>query len=190
MADDEATATKLFGLLNGIAKRDYLGIGEITDEYMKEELFADISNEEFTTLVTKCKSLIKNVVSIDMDFNQLEAFLTSQMKKKEGGISQAQATAFTKFWRNNRSKIHEKVVSQSIFGNTLKDVSWRIDIKSQAKHIDQINMPTAIVELKLADNSHIDKDPDHLRFEMDENQLNQVIGNLEEIEKQIIAHCQ
>lgn len=59
MADDEATTIKVFGLLNGIAKRDYLGIGDITDEYMKEELFADRSDEEFTALVTKCKSLIK-----------------------------------------------------------------------------------------------------------------------------------
>ena len=59
MADDEATTTKVFGLLNGIAKRDYLGVGDITDEFMKEELFADLSQEEFTALVTKCKNLIK-----------------------------------------------------------------------------------------------------------------------------------
>ena len=31
---------------------------------------------------------------------------------------------------------------------------------------------------------------EHLRFEMDEPQLSHVIQNLEEIEKQIEAHCQ
>ncbi|XP_072182383.1 COMM domain-containing protein 1-like [Diadema setosum] len=190
MAEDEKTISKVSSLLNGIAKRDYLGVEGITDELMKEELFSDLSEDEFANLLTKCKSLLKNVASIDMDFNQLEAFLTSQMKKKEGGISEAQATAFTKFWKSNRSKIHDKVVYQSVFGNSLKDVSWRIDIKSQAKHIDQINTPTAIVELQLNNRSRPDQDAEHLRFEMDETQLSQVIGNLEEIEKQIVAHCQ
>ena len=46
-----------------------------------------------------------------MDVNQLEAFLTSQTKKK-GGINSAQATAFSKFWRSNRTKIHNSIVAK------------------------------------------------------------------------------
>lgn len=46
-----------------------------------------------------------------MDFNQLEAFLTSQTKKK-GGLTEAQAAAFSKFWKNNRTKIHNILVSR------------------------------------------------------------------------------
>ena len=58
MADEE-TVTKVHGLLHGIAKRDYLGAGDITDELMKDELFSEMSQEEFSSLVTKCKTLIK-----------------------------------------------------------------------------------------------------------------------------------
>ena len=92
------------------------------------------------------------MVSADMDFNQSEAFLTSQMKKREGAITEDQANAFRKFWKTHKNKIHEAVVSRTTWNNTIKQMSWRIDIKSQAKHIDQINIPTAIMELQIGPN--------------------------------------
>ena len=92
------------------------------------------------------------MVSADMDFNQSEAFLTSQMKKREGSITEDQANALRKFWKTHKNKIHEAVVSRTTWNNTLKHISWRIDIKSQARHIDQINTPTAIMELLIGAN--------------------------------------
>lgn len=88
-----------------------------------------------------------------MDFNQLEAYLTSQTRKKEGGITEEQAKVVTKFWKSHKSRVHEAIVTNSTWGNTLKNFSWRIDIKTQAKHIDQINTPTAIVELQVEENT-------------------------------------
>ena len=44
--------------------------------------------------------------------------------------------------------------------------------------------------IKIAINLFFLQALEHLRFEMDEAQLSHVIGNLEEIEKQIVAHCQ
>ena len=46
---------------------------------------------------------------------------------------------------------------QNTWGNTLKSLSWRIDIKSQAKHIDQLNTPTAIVEVQVGPSNTADK---------------------------------
>ena len=92
------------------------------------------------------------MVSADMDFNQSEAFLTSQMKKREGAITEDQANAFRKFWKTHKNKIHEAVISRTTWNTTIKQMSWRIDIKSQAKHIDQINIPTAIMELQIGPN--------------------------------------
>lgn len=51
---------------------------------------------------------------------------------------------------------------QTTFGKTLKNVSWRIDLKAQAKKLDQINTPTAIVELQLANRSK----PENVRNEL------------------------
>lgn len=184
MADE---GNSIVGLLNGIAKREYYGNTDITDEFLKEELFPNLSNEEFTAIHTKCSHLLKNIASSGMDFNQLEAFLTSQTKKK-GGLTEAQAAAFSKFWKNNRTKIHNILVSRSIYGKTLKNVSWRIDIKAQAKSVDQINTPTAIVELQLANkNQSHSKGDEVVKFELDEEMLGSLTKSLGEIQERLNA---
>ncbi|XP_033105344.1 COMM domain-containing protein 1-like [Anneissia japonica] len=176
------------GLLNGIAKRQYYGNEEFTDDFLKSELFPESSEDEFQSVLRKFKNLLKSLVSADMDFNQLEAFLTSHKKKRDGGLTEEQAAAFTKFWKNNKTKIHESVISQSSWNNTLKSMSWRIDVKGQAKNIEQINTPTAIVELQIT-NTHGKKEgTDIVRFEMDEEKLGHVMRSLEEIEQQIQSH--
>ncbi|XP_071791197.1 COMM domain-containing protein 1-like [Asterias amurensis] len=188
MATEEEEARTVLGLLNGLAKREYLGQEELSDEFLKEELMADASEDDFLALLAKIKSLLKNIVSANMDVNQLEAFLTSQTKKK-GGINSAQATAFSKFWRSNRTKIHNSIVAKCTWGNKLKGMSWRIDIKSQAKHIEQINTPTAIVELQIAEQNS-DQEPDVVRFEMDEVKLAKITKDLDVMEEQLAAYCQ
>uniref|UniRef100_A0A4W3GKK1 COMM domain-containing protein 1 n=1 Tax=Callorhinchus milii TaxID=7868 RepID=A0A4W3GKK1_CALMI len=94
------------------------------------------------------KGALQSIASADMDFNQLEAFLTAQTKKQRG-ITPEQATVLTKFWKNHKLKIRESLVNQSRWENSLKSLSWRVDLKSQSRHLDQINAPVAIVELEL-----------------------------------------
>ncbi|NWU01239.1 COMD1 protein, partial [Rhodinocichla rosea] len=92
-----------------------------------------------------------SIASADMDLNQLEAFLTAQTKK-QGGITSDQAAVIAKFWKNHRTQIHESLISQSRWDNVLKNMNWRVDLKSQLRHIDQINTPVAIVEMELGKN--------------------------------------
>ena len=84
-----------------------------------------------------------------MDFNQLEAFLTSQRRRRQGAITEGQAAAIVKFWKSQRSKIHDVIVDKSRWNSRMKELSWRIDFKSRARHVEQLNTPVAIVELKL-----------------------------------------
>ncbi|PKU36523.1 hypothetical protein llap_13172 [Limosa lapponica baueri] len=97
------------------------------------------------------RKTVQSIASADMDLNQLEAFLTAQTKK-QGGITADQAAVIAKFWKNHRMKIHESLVNQSRWDNVLKNMSWRVDLKSQSRHIDQINTPVAIVEMELGKN--------------------------------------
>jgi adenine deaminase len=144
-----AAADKNFvGLLNGLARRTYFAEEDITDDFLKQELYPDLSQEEFDALHKKCDALMKNIVAADMDFNQLEAFLTSQRKKRQGAITEGQSAAIVKFWKSQKSKIHDVLVDKSRWNNKLKDLSWRIDFKSQARHVSQLNTPVAIVEMK------------------------------------------
>ena len=92
-----------------------------------------------------------------MDMTQLEAFLTAQMKKKEGALTEEQAAVMRKFWKGNKAKIHDKIVSQTMWGNSLEKVSWRVDLKSQSKSEEQMHAPCAIMELHVADNLEKEK---------------------------------
>ena len=148
-----AADKNVVGLLNGLARREYFGESEITDEFLHQELFSDLDKEQFDAMLKRYENLLRNIVSADMDFNQLEAFLTSQMRRKQGSLTQEQAAAFLKFWKSQKVKIHDVMVQKSSWNNKLKDVSWRIDLKSQGRHLQQINTPVAIVEMQLENRS-------------------------------------
>ena len=45
--------------------------------------------------------------------------------------------------------MHELLVAQSSFEPRLEQMSWRIDLKSAARGLDELNQPTAIVEMVL-----------------------------------------
>ena len=144
-----AADKNVVGLLNGIARREYFGESDITDDFLHHELFSDLSDEQFDAMLKRYEALMRSIVSADMDFNQLEAFLTSQVKRKQGSLTQEQAAAFLKFWKSQKTKIHDVLVQKSSWNNKLKDVNWRIDLKSQARHLEQINTPVAIVEMQV-----------------------------------------
>ena len=65
MADVDPTKS-LNGLLNGIAQKVYYNNGEITEEFLKNELFPDLAQEEFNALHEKMRGLLKVVVQINM----------------------------------------------------------------------------------------------------------------------------
>jgi len=182
MADDP----KCFqALLNGLAKRNYYGSTEFTDEVLKDEIYPNVSQEDFDHIKSKCYSLLKSLVSADMDMTQLEAFLTAQMKKKEGALTEEQAAVMRKFWKGNKAKIHDKIVSQTMWGNSLEKVSWRVDLKSQSKSEEQMHAPCAIMELHVADNLEKEKKAEVIRFELDEDKVSEMLCHMQEIDDQI-----
>ncbi|XP_030304439.1 COMM domain-containing protein 1 isoform X2 [Calypte anna] len=144
----------LSGLLSGIAQTTYYGNADITEELLRGQLYPEAAPEEFRALRAKMGGLLQSIASADMDLNQLEAFLTAQTKK-QGGITSDQAAVIAKFWKNHRVKIHESLISQSRWDNVLKNMNWRVDLKSQSRHVDQINTPVAIVEMELGRNGKV-----------------------------------
>ena len=67
---------------------------------------------------------------MDMDLNQMETFLSSQMKKREGGISETQANCFAHFWKSNKSRIHESLLKTTRWDSKLKTTNWRLDMQN------------------------------------------------------------
>ena len=84
-----------------------------------------------------------------MDLNQAESFLISQTKKANSRFTDSQAKVFLKFWKLNKGKVHESIISKCKWDNQLKAMSWRIDIQSRAKNKEDVNATTAIIEMEL-----------------------------------------
>uniref|UniRef100_A0A8C6AC48 COMM domain-containing protein 1 n=1 Tax=Marmota marmota marmota TaxID=9994 RepID=A0A8C6AC48_MARMA len=93
------------------------------------------------------RGILKSIASTDMDFNQLDAFLTAQTKN-QGGITSDQAAVISKFRKSHKTKIRESLMNQSHWDNGLRGLSWRVDAKSQSSHSSQIHTPVAIIELE------------------------------------------
>ncbi|XP_029424873.1 COMM domain-containing protein 1 isoform X2 [Nannospalax galili] len=147
MAGEVESSKALSGLLNGLAQNAFHGHSGITEELLRSQLYPEVPAEEFRPFLAKMRGILKSVASADMDFNQLEAFLTAQTKK-QGGITGEQAAVISKFWKSHKIKIRESLVSQSRWDNGFRGLSWRVDAKSQSRHSAQIHTPVAIIELE------------------------------------------
>jgi len=90
----------------------------------------------------------------DMDQNQTETFLVSQTKKRDGGITEQQSKVLLQCWKTHRTRVHETVLRNCVWCNRLRNVNWRIDVKSRSRSVEQLNTATAVVELELERNDH------------------------------------
>lgn len=179
---------KYFGaFLNGLMKREYEGDNTITAEYLKEAIFSDFSEvtvEKITEMYNYMKELIALAAHEDYDPSQIDTFL----KLKKTALTQTQKEAFSKFWRSHRARIHDVVCQRATWDNTFDRVAWRIDVKTRTKESlaegRELNEPVAIYELHINLAGDQGK-KDVARFEMDKEQLRQVLAQVVSIEKDI-----
>uniref|UniRef100_A0A1A8SHV0 COMM domain-containing protein 1 n=1 Tax=Nothobranchius rachovii TaxID=451742 RepID=A0A1A8SHV0_9TELE len=183
MADVEETKSQS-GLLNRIAQMVYYNKSEITEELLKDELYPELSREEFKALYDKMKGLLKSIAIADMDHSQLEAFLTAQTKKQGSGrVSAEQAAALSRFWKSQRVRVRESLLAQSRWETTLKGLSWRVDLQGadnlrNSDHSD----PVALMELELGRDG---QDSEFLCLEFDDARMNQMLKKMADIQESI-----
>jgi len=161
----------------------------MTNDLLKAELFPDTPAEEFANLIQKVRGILKSMASTDMDQTQAEAFLTSQTKKRDGGITEDLAKAFVKFWKLHKTRIHDCLIDECTWNHRLKGLSWRVDEKSRTRLVDQLNVPSAIVEMQLENRIVPNSKVEVVRFEIDEKRISDMIKNLNDVEELIAQHC-
>ncbi|XP_028732187.1 COMM domain-containing protein 1 isoform X2 [Peromyscus leucopus] len=181
MAGELEGCKPLSGLLSGLAQGAFHGHAGVTEELLHSQLYPEVPLEEFRPFLAKMRGILKSIASADMDFNQLEAFLTAQTKK-QGGITCEQAAVISKFWKSHKSRIRESLLNQSRWDNGLRGLSWRVDGKSQSRHSAQIHTPAAIVELEFGKSG---QESEFLCLEFDEVKVKQVLTRLSEVEDSI-----
>ena len=170
------------GLLNGLAKRDYFGETSVTTEFLHEQLYPDTSAEDFAIILQKFESILKNIAYSNMDLKQLDAYLTSQSKKKPNFLTEEEIANVTKFWRQNKQKVYDVIVERSRFNDKIKTFQWRIDVGYHGNN--QTDNPKAIFSVD-TDSEELEKQMIH--FEADSAKLDEMVSQIENIEEKITA---
>jgi HCaRG protein. len=171
---------RTFGLLNGLAKRDYFGELGITSEFLQEQLYPDTSPEDFGIIMQKFESILKNIAYSNMDLKQLDAYLTSQSKKKANYLTEEEILNVTKFWKQNKQKVYDVIVERSRFSDKMKTFQWRIDVGYHGSN--QTDNPKAIFSID-TDSEELKKQMIH--FEADSGKLDEMVSQIEKIEEKI-----
>lgn len=182
MADADSQRC-ISALLNGITQRFYYGNADITEELLKNELYADMPQEEFHALHEKMRALLKSIASADMDQAQLEAFLTAQTRKQGGGgVSPEQAATLSRFWKAHRARVRESLLAQSRWEPGLRGLKWRVDLHTSSSRGQLSNSPVALVELELG---HTGENSEFICLELDEQKVNLVLKKMAELQESI-----
>lgn len=163
----------------------YYNNPEITEELLKHELYPEMSQDEFSALHEKMKGLIKSIASADMDQGQLDAFLTAQTKRRQGGagLSSEQAAVLTRFWKSQRPKVREALLNQSRWEPALRGLSWRVDVQAADSKGDTANSgAVALVELELG---RTGESSEFVCLEMDETRVKLLLKQMGDIQQSI-----
>lgn len=149
-----------------------------------------------------------------------------------GGVKEDEVAALLKFWKKERSSIHDQLVKKSSWNDGLGGMvchssfrimivfscthvliysiiwlpaiisfllsfdhvrlhilfllnlqqSWRLDVLTKSRHVDELNTPAVIMEMKVDKSG---ESTDVVRFEMGRNQIDEMLTQVDDIEAQI-----
>jgi len=172
-------------LLTAVVKSLFDGL-VVHPEFLKEEIYADIdvSPETIYTLFETLRDLIQQGATEDLELTQFEAIV-----QKESSLTPIQQDLLVKFWRSQKQEIHSNVYKKVTWNNSLQKIAWRIDVKTKTKSGDEINEPTAIVELSIGRPKQEPEAQKLVRFEMDRDKLARVLLQVNTIQQQIATRA-
>ena len=111
----------------------------------------------------------------------------SQTKKRDGGITEQQAKILLQISKLHKTRVHESVLRSCVWNSWLRNISWRIDVKSRSRTVEQLSAATAVVDLELENSDANSQGVEVVKFEVDEKGLSHVLQSLKDIEQQIDA---
>merc|ERR1712183_516029 len=98
----------------------------------------------------------------------------------DGGLSQELSDQLAVFVEKNRPMVHAGIVRRCTSNDRLDSISWRVDVCTRSKHVEQLNQPIAVVEMKTTQPGvHT---PQVVRFQMSEADVDKTLSGVEQIE--------
>ncbi len=78
-------------------------------------------------------SLLIPLTNASFSFPKMNRFDEACVCCRQAGASSEHAAAASKLWVSESKKVHEVVVKQSMWGDRVEKISWRIDVPTSSK---------------------------------------------------------
>ncbi|EFC49710.1 hypothetical protein NAEGRDRAFT_62278 [Naegleria gruberi] len=173
----------LLALLKGLHQIMYEKDSDITESAVYQQVFGnEILTEEQSQFAKKCKQIIKLAGFKNWNSDALKEYLTNDEEAKSFISTPELVQSFVKFWSLNSLQIHQKLISDSKeeFGNTMIDMKWRIDQKTNINKLSEINESVAVVQISTRSDVN-----STLLFEMDKDTVKSVMEQFKVIQSRI-----
>eukprot|EP01102_Stenamoeba_stenopodia_P019579 TRINITY_DN742_c0_g3_i1.p1 TRINITY_DN742_c0_g3~~TRINITY_DN742_c0_g3_i1.p1 ORF type:complete len:199 (+),score=58.23 TRINITY_DN742_c0_g3_i1:2-598(+) len=176
-----ATAKHFQALLNGIYLNVFNNDESMTPEVLHEQIFANspVTLDEVNDLFVLISKIFKQGALENWDPQRLETVL------KKTNLTDVQQEVFLKYWKLQKPKIQEFLRQKSNWSNSLLKLQWRIDIKSKSKSNPELNEPSAIVEMTIGKHTEEASKQKLVRFEMNKQQLDDLVSKFSSIQDQL-----
>jgi len=145
-------------------------LGLLTED--EEEEKADEGDEEILLLYSSLSNLLRTAVSERWDISVMENYLHTC------DIQESRMGALLGFWKRRREEIFASALAISSLRPGLEGVRWRIDHKTVSRFQEEINQPTAIVEVKTTSGGSCS-------FEVDGEGMRELVETFERIEEAV-----
>lgn len=159
-------------LLNCLKKRLFEGDTSITNELIGEQLFGNGDPAEVEAEIGSIEELLRRAAEGNWEVSKMENVLN-----RVGNFTPQQMSLCIAWWTNKKEKIHSSVILKTIWNNTLKQLSWRVDIKTASKSAPEVNEPIALFEIATSGSQ--------AKFEISKPQLDSILEQLDECQKRI-----
>jgi len=127
---------------------------------------------------------IRTVITESLYYN----FTESQLAKFLGDLPSEVIKTVTTIVVHYLPEWKTKVISEQVSLPKLQSIDWRMDIKGGSDQINRMNVPTVIVDMKVDGVQKNIADPPSTRsivFELSKDDLEIVLGGLDQIKKQL-----
>lgn len=157
---------------------------EVLNQDLKMQLFQNethIGTDNQEEIINSLTKVFGEAAERNLQPAQLKDFLH---ERQDVSFNDEQLQIFVQFWTNEGPKHHAKKIKNASFNRSLvpNGLKWRVDQVTNVKNLSEISQTVAVVELVTKINNGSDR---KISFEVGRDTLNQVLDQLNQVQKRI-----
>ena len=187
-------ARNFVALLKALSRKNVFLDKTVTVESIACEIYGELASSDADSVSNEIhafQQVLQKAAREYMETSKLQTILQTTP------ISKEHLQLLLAYWTNERDNIHSLMLKRSRWNNEYHQLSWRVDLKAASKHAPDINEPLAIFEFcsKSQPSNAYSKQPStssaafdtpdisRTQFQMDRNQLDEMLVTLDTIKK-------